>query len=157
MPRSAPSACTEPMCATLVHDNKSKCIEHRKQQQRTQSKAYTSRAENKQYVDFYNSTSWRNLSTTHRKRYPLCAHCLEHNITKPADVVDHVIEIRDVFEKRFDITNLQSLCNSCHNTKTARVRKQRTPWAPLSPLVGMPLQIEWCIALLLRCPRGDPK
>ena len=126
MPRAAPSACTEPMCAALVHDGKSKCEQHRKQQQSRQSKQYASRTENKQYADFYNSNAWRKLSINHRKKQPLCMHCLKHNITKPADVVDHIIEIRDDYTKRFDVSNLESLCHACHNSKTARVRKQRT-------------------------------
>lgn len=125
MPRSAPSACTEPGCPALVHDGKSKCPEHRKEQRRTNSYAYKARPENKKYVEFYNGTAWRGLSTTHRKRYPLCNHCLQIGITKPADVVDHIKEIRDQYELRLDVSNLESLCHTCHNAKTAKVRKAR--------------------------------
>lgn len=125
MPRSAPSACTEPMCSELVYDGKSKCPTHRKQQIRAQSNAYKARPENKQYTEFYNANAWRALSTSHRRRQPLCMHCLKENITKPADVVDHIIEIRDDYSKRFDVSNLESLCHACHNTKTALARKKR--------------------------------
>ena len=130
MPRAAPSACTEPGCSNLVHDGKSKCTEHRQQQQSRQSKQYAAREENKESTAFYNSRSWRNLSINHRKKQPLCMHCLEHNITKPADVVDHIDEIRDAWSKRFDTNNLESLCHACHNSKTARVRKQRKTRSP---------------------------
>jgi len=125
MPRSAPSTCSEPMCAALVHDGKSKCLEHRAIQKREQSNAYKHRDTNAKFTAFYNGMPWRRLSTTHRRKEPLCMHCLEHNITKPADVVDHIIEIRDDYSKRFDTTNLMSLCHACHNTKTALARKNR--------------------------------
>ena len=126
MPRAAPSACTEPMCSALVYDGKSKCEEHRKQQSKRHKKEYNSRVENQESVQFYNSSAWRKLSINHRKKQPLCMHCLKENITKPADVVDHIIEIRDDWSKRFDVSNLESLCHSCHNSKTARARKQRS-------------------------------
>ena len=130
MPRAAPSACTEPGCPALVHNGKSKCEQHSKQQTTAHSKQYGSRPENKQYADFYNSRTWRNISINHRKKQPLCMHCLEHNITKPADVVDHIEEIRDAYAKRFDTTNLESLCHACHNSKTAKVRKERLTRTP---------------------------
>ena len=132
MPRAAPSACTEPGCSELVYEPKtSKCPAHRREQRKQQASAYKSRTENTKYVEFYNSPQWRAISTNHRKRYPLCKHCLDIGITKPADVVDHIIELRDQFEKRFDLTNLQSLCHSCHNSKTATVRRAvRSSLAP---------------------------
>ena len=51
--------------------------------------------------------------------------CLEIDITKPADVVDHVIELTDDWSKRLDPDNLQSLCHVCHNSKTRHERKKR--------------------------------
>lgn len=125
MPRAAPSTCTEPMCPALIHDGKSKCEEHRLQQQSRITKEYAAKHTNSKYVQFYNSRTWRQLSINHRKQQPLCMHCLEHHITKPADVADHVIEIREAYHMRLDTTNLESLCHACHNSKTARVRKQR--------------------------------
>ena len=125
MPRAAPSICTDPGCPTLVHDGKSKCTEHRLEQQRATAKQYTAREENKESIQFYNSRTWRSLSINHRKREPLCQHCLADGITKPADVVDHIVEIRDDLTKRLHTDNLQSLCYPCHNTKTAKARKAR--------------------------------
>ncbi len=41
-----------------------------------------------------------------------------------ASVVDHVVPIKDGGE-RFDAANLQALCVSCHNRKTATERARR--------------------------------
>ena len=125
MPRSAPSCCTEPGCPELVHEPKrSRCTEHYNLQKANQSRSYKGRDDNAQYVAFYASPTWRKLSTNYRKHNPLCVHCLEIGITKPADLVDHIKEVRDLYAERLNIDNLQSLCHSCHNTKTAMVRRQ---------------------------------
>ncbi|MDO7487031.1 HNH endonuclease signature motif containing protein [Peribacillus frigoritolerans] len=56
---------------------------------------------------------------------PLCEHCLLMDKVTPMDVCDHIIELKDDWSLRLDISNLQSLCNSCHNKKTAKVKKDR--------------------------------
>ena len=61
----------------------------------------------------------------YRRTYPLCDHCSEKGITKSADVVDHIIEIRDGGDP-LSYDNLQALCHKCHNKKTAQERKHRT-------------------------------
>lgn len=75
--------------------------------------------------DFYQSKQWRNLRARHIKKQPLCQHCLRRHSVKEADVVDHIIELEDNYELRLDPRNLQSLCHSCHNQKSAEQRKLR--------------------------------
>ena len=63
---------------------------------------------------------WRNLRNAFIKAYPLCKHCQEKGRIKAAQDVDHI----DPFDgpddpRKYDWTNLQSLCRSCHNKKTA--------------------------------------
>lgn len=119
MARSAPSACAEHGCPTLVHTG-SRCDTHAKRD-------YSHVVETvyrKQARQFYSSRTWTLLSKAYRRKHPLCAHCMPKGITKVADVCDHIVEIADDWSRRLDGTNLQSLCNSCHATKT-NVEKAR--------------------------------
>lgn len=50
---------------------------------------------------------------------PLCLACKAHGRSVAAVVVDHVVPLKDG-GARFDRANLQPLCVSCHNRKTAR-------------------------------------
>jgi len=62
---------------------------------------------------FYNSTAWRNLRNAYIMEHPLCASC-----GRGADMVDHIVPINKGGAP-LDPSNLQSLCNSCHNKKSA--------------------------------------
>jgi 5-methylcytosine-specific restriction protein A len=75
-------------------------------------------------VDFYRSRQWRSVRAAFLLDHPLCALCLGHERYVPAAVVDHVVPIKDGGD-RFDHGNLQALCVSCHNRKTARESAQR--------------------------------
>jgi 5-methylcytosine-specific restriction protein A len=50
---------------------------------------------------------------------PLCRICQSADRLVPAVAVDHIRPIKDGGE-RFDPANLQPLCISCHNRKTAQ-------------------------------------
>jgi 5-methylcytosine-specific restriction enzyme A len=70
---------------------------------------------------FYNSSVWRRLRLYHIRNNPLCA---AHNAIDEivaAAIVDHVIPISSGGAK-LSPKNLQSLCESCHNKKSAMER-----------------------------------
>lgn len=75
--------------------------------------------------NIYTSTRWVKLRKQFIRHNPICAHCEAQGIITPAYTVDHIIEIKDGGEI-WDIDNLQSLCNPCHNTKTGDEKKKRT-------------------------------
>ena len=75
--------------------------------------------------NIYSSARWTKLSKQFRKHNPLCACCFERGIYTPCTLVDHIVEIKDGGDP-WDIDNLQSMCNSCHNTKTGEEVKKRT-------------------------------
>lgn len=77
-------------------------------------------------VGFYQSRDWRAVRSTHLTTHPLCVACEVAGRVVPAKVVDHVQPIKDG-GARFDAANLQSLCVSCHNAKTARESAGRRP------------------------------
>jgi hypothetical protein len=68
-------------------------------------------------MTFYSSKPWRRLRYAHRKAHPLCRRC-----GRRAEHIDHIIDIRTAPERRLDWTNLQALCQACHNAKTASDR-----------------------------------
>jgi 5-methylcytosine-specific restriction protein A len=69
-------------------------------------------------ADFYNSWAWRKLRKLQLDKNPLCKHCEDNDVITKAKVADHIISINRGGE-RLDEANLQSLCESCHNKKSA--------------------------------------
>lgn len=54
----------------------------------------------------------------------LCLHCKDNRKIKVADMVDHIIPIKVDPSLKLKLENLQSLCNPCHNRKTAEDKKK---------------------------------
>ncbi|MDQ8644368.1 HNH endonuclease signature motif containing protein [Enterococcus sp. FR169] len=118
--------CNHAGCRELVPFNEKYCQKHQKTVKRVYKKDYHERKANEgRYFAFYRSKAWRKLSYTYRLNHPVCEECLSHGIIVKSDMVDHMEEIRDNWDRRYDETNLRALCWSCHNTKTARERKRR--------------------------------
>jgi 5-methylcytosine-specific restriction protein A len=74
---------------------------------------------------FYQSKEWKSIRLYVLQTEPLCRKCKAYGYITPADVVDHIIDIKDAPDLRLEITNLQPLCERCHNRKTARDRKKK--------------------------------
>lgn len=70
-------------------------------------------------MGFYQSKDWRVLRAAVLRESPLCVVCKAKDHLIAAGVVDHVVPLKDG-GARFDRANLQPLCVSCHNRKTAR-------------------------------------
>lgn len=70
---------------------------------------------------FYQSTQWRKLRALKLSQQPLCEECLTHGTHTPASVADHITPINRG-GVALDIENLQSLCSTCHNKKSAKER-----------------------------------
>lgn len=102
MPRRPLKPCTFPGCSRLVE--KDCCDLHA----RIKRSFYKARDENR---GFYSSVKWQRLRGWFIRRNPLCVLCL-----RPAEVVDHILAIKDGGEALSD-ANLQSLCNRCHQRK----------------------------------------
>ncbi|EOI42832.1 hypothetical protein UIS_00691 [Enterococcus faecium EnGen0313] len=116
--------CNKAGCRTLVDYNESYCDKHRPTKVSTTT--YQQRKEQGgKYFWFYKSKPWKHASYQYRLNNPCCEKCLKAGIVRKADVVDHIIEIRDDYSKRLDEENLQSLCHACHNQKTAVERQKR--------------------------------
>lgn len=73
---------------------------------------------------FYGTARWKKFRKWYLSNNPMCETCLTNNKFVPAQMVDHIIELKDGGNP-LDQKNTQALCWSCHAKKTARVRSGR--------------------------------
>lgn len=96
-------------CTAIVEDA-TYCEIHARSKPKRQRRFFAS-------DDFYNSTPWRKVSKIIRRERPICEFC--HS--ELSDVVDHFYERRMPHGEFYELhdSNLNALCHSCHNRKTA--------------------------------------
>jgi 5-methylcytosine-specific restriction protein A len=75
-------------------------------------------------LKFYQSKQWRSLRNYKIQINPLCEICERKGLVEGAREIDHIIAIKDGGE-RLGLSNLQSLCKSCHGSKSAKEREAR--------------------------------
>ena len=98
------------------------CPECKGKRDKERDKNYNKHKRNKESSAIYNSTRWRKLRKRQLSENPLCINFdICHNV---ATIADHVKELIDGGEA-FDINNLESMCQSCHNTKSSKVKRER--------------------------------
>jgi len=90
----------------------------KKQQRLNTHKEYNRARRDQASQKFYNSGVWRRVSKYHKKLNPFCIRCYSKGYVVSVQVTDHIVPISQGGSK-LDLDNLQSLCISCHNTKTA--------------------------------------
>ena len=119
--------CNKINCFNLIELNNQYCSLHEELNNQSNKDYERYRTErDKTYIKFYQSRQWKNT----RKSVMidndwLCQECLRQGYYKQADVVDHIIELKDDWDKRLDKDNLEPLCNACHNIKTKEEQKRR--------------------------------
>ena len=102
-----------PVCGKIFQLNgKNRCTDCDNAAARKDAdKVYNQRYRNKEADRFYHSAAWKRLSkAVLLKAHYRCAIC-----GGLAVEVHHVVEVKDDWDKRLDITNLMPLCTSCHN------------------------------------------
>lgn len=108
MPRRPDTPCKHPGCARLVPYGRKYCDEHAPLHigdvKSTKQKGYGSR--------------WQRESKAYLRAHPLCARCLAKGKYTKATVVDHIVPHRGDQKLFWDRSNWQSLCKSCHDSKT---------------------------------------
>lgn len=115
MPRSAPKPCTAPGCGVLVHDGSGRCAKHPRQawgKQVTATKRVTGRRLQQLRQELF-------------RRSPLCAECERLGRVTLATQRDHIKPLAEGGTD--DDTNVQGLCEPCHEEKSLqeRLRAQR--------------------------------
>ena len=125
--------CEHVGCHELVPYDVTYCDKHqhvqrpkrrtRKRTKEHNKKVYRQRMERSKqaehdYNRFYKTAAWRHLSHAMLVQHPICQSCHEKGIIKMANLVDHIVPIREDWSKRLDPNNLQTLCYACHTEKT---------------------------------------
>lgn len=79
-------------------------------------------ARNKINDPYYQSREWKRIRglALHRDKSQ-CQECKRQGRVKQAQMVDHIQPIKQGGSK--ELHNLQSLCNSCHASKSAKERR----------------------------------
>ncbi len=108
MPKRPNTPCKHPNCSKLVAYGNKYCDEH-KPLHTDEVRSASSRGYNRQ---------WQKASKAFLQAHPLCEICKAKGRYTKATVVDHIIPHRGNRELFWDRSNWQSLCKSCHDTKT---------------------------------------
>lgn len=124
MPKIPKHPCRHVGCGKLVEYGKAYCSEHQPAAEEHKRDATRVYDDKRRETRFYHGTRWQKLRRTFLARHPLCEVCLRANRIESAKIVDHIKEIADG-GARYDADNLQALCQSCHNKKTATEKKVR--------------------------------
>ena len=68
----------------------------------------------------YNSRHWQRLRLMVLKDEPFCRYCAELKKITPAEMVDHILPVKDRPDLAFVYDNLQPLCRDCHDSVKRR-------------------------------------
>ena len=112
MPSKPKRFCTHPGCNEIVDNGK--CDKHR-QQERQQSDRRRGSANERGY-----NSKWNKARKLFLAQNPWCAECERQDRREPANEVDHIVPHKGDMKLFWDKTNWQSLCHSCHSSKTAK-------------------------------------
>ena len=111
MPRTPRKPCSYQGCPNLTYDRY--CDVHK----RLMDAKYDRHLRDKDAVAFYHSQVWRRLRQNFLIEHPFCMECWKSGKLTEATVVDHIIPIKKG-GSALDEGNLQSLCASCHGSKS---------------------------------------
>ena len=102
--------CRHPGCSALTREGY--CPKHRP--------VKAGRRASAEYHSWYSLPVWTDdLRPAQLLREPFCRECARRGVRIRATVVDHVEPHRGNWAKFVDSQNHQSLCETCHNRKTA--------------------------------------
>ena len=114
-------------CGAMMPQNISLCSACTGKQGGRQSRhmEYNRFRRDKKAAAFYVSADWRKVRAAALRLYDgmdIYAYYVQHRIM-PADMVHHIVEIDEDWEKRFEIANLFPLSNSNHGIISALYEK----------------------------------
>lgn len=119
----ANKVCNYSGCTNLIKLNKTYCSKH-SFKNKDRHNSYKVRRKDKDEQAFYNSKEWHMFrSNIIARDLGLFTVCLIKNRIQIADVVHHIIELKESRELGLRTSNLLSLCNSCHQEIHAKYRK----------------------------------
>lgn len=112
--------CAAPGCPAVVTDGSRFCPDCEKERRRQYQQVRS--PDN----DFYRTPRWRAFSRRCLRKNPRCKECLAEGRFTPSKVADHRIPRRERPDLEFSESNIDCLCVSHHNAKSAReLQEQR--------------------------------
>lgn len=115
MPMRPKKMCVEANCNRYAEPGNCRCADH--------ARAYASRYRQSETrierTALYSTKEWARVRRAVLDVQPLCVECLANGRYEKAVVVDHIQPHKGDRQLFFDVSNLQSLCKSCHDRKTA--------------------------------------
>lgn len=125
--------CRQVGCRNLIQPPERYCPQHKwtpeqraayeRERNRERHREYDQTKRDKRLKAFYDSPEWERLRQYVLNRdHHLCVMCLEQHRLTPADTVDHIVPIREAWDRRLDPENCRSLCASCHSKRHAAER-----------------------------------
>ena len=118
--KRAKQICSKIGCNTLI-DHHGRCDIHKvKDSERFD---YLKKADGSE--QFYNSSKWKLVRASFKKKNPLCEECKANGIITPVYIVDHIVERNDLINRGdspYEHKWLRSLCHACHNKKLRQRR-----------------------------------
>ena len=105
-------------CKRIVPFGKSRCAKCEKEYQdkKIGNRYYNKYIRDKKSQTFYDSREWKSIRKVVMSRdLGLCLICRSKGVISYADVVHHIIELKEDNGKALDTNNLISLCSCCHN------------------------------------------
>ena len=117
MPVSPPRPCRAVGCAALVYSKDGYCDAHGRAAYQQQNKA--AGEDRKESNRFYQRAAWKKLRRSHIEREPSCRKC-----GAAGAVVDHIVPRSIRPDLELELSNMQTLCHSCHSQKTRREEKR---------------------------------
>ena len=67
--------------------------------------------------------AWSRFARSYRQRHPLCAACERQCRVTASEQVDHIVPLSVWTGGKYDESNLQALCRTCHSRKTVHERE----------------------------------
>jgi len=113
--------CLGSSCNNLV-DMKSKycpsCAKGKAIEKQEHNRKYDKHVRDPLIVKFYHSMAWKKTReyVLIRDNF-LCQHCLKMDSPQitSAELVHHIVELKEDWSRKLDTKNLISVCKSCHN------------------------------------------
>ncbi|KMJ55222.1 hypothetical protein AB685_28400 [Bacillus sp. LL01] len=123
MAKKTQRPCAEISCGNLTEKNYCKIHEKKgEENQRQITRAYNKYSRDPVINTFYQSKEWKQVRALAFERdNGLCQRCLKRGVLKPANVVHHLVEVKEDWNRRLDLEILESLCHKCHNSEHKRV------------------------------------
>lgn len=115
MPTRAKKICAHPQCGKTITAG-AYCHDHM-QAKGSASKSWMDTSDHQRKV--YHSARWKALRKKILRASPCCIKCKEDGRIVAASHVDHIKAVKDG-GAIWDEENLQSLCRSCHSSKTSQ-------------------------------------